>query len=219
MHRTTLSSRLAPLIERGLIARPPTTWQILQGNVEMLPYVVIPDADDGRRYAGAPLGNPIVRTPFLVAYTLGGHFSVGSGLRSGEATLQKHLLAVYHNGQPVYDLQLAQTFPDGLERLRRRFLDVRRAATRIRRFERAFVGAIVPSWDDYCAAMLGHIDRASRFEYDPAPDWCPDKFWSFASFMNHCASTFPADARGERPFALARRLYRLFTSRWRNPPR
>jgi hypothetical protein len=219
VNRTTLLSRLAPLIERGLIERAPTPWQILQGNVEMLPYVVIPDADDRRRYAGATLGNPIVRTPFLVAYTLGGHFSVGSGLSSSEASLQKHLLAVHHNGQPVYDLQLAQTFPDGLTRLRARFLDVRSARSRALRLERTLVGAIVPSWDGYCDAMLGHIDRAARFDYDPAPAWCPDKFWSFASFMNHCASAFPPFLRNENPFALPRRLFRLFTAKWRTPPR
>lgn len=218
MNRTTLLSRLTPLIERGLIERAPTPWQILQGNVEMLPYVIIPDADDRRRYAGATLGNPIVRTPFLVAYTLGGHFSVGSGLSSSAASLQKHLLAVYHNGQPVYDLQLAQTLPDGLERLRARFIAVRDATSRAKRFERAFVGAIVPSWPDYCAAMLGHIDRAARFDYDPAPGWCPEKFWSFAAFMNYCASSFPPSFRGENPFALSRRLIRLFMGKWRAPP-
>lgn len=219
MNRTTLLSRLSPLIERGLIARAPTPWQILQGNVEMLPYVVIPDADDRRRYAGAPLGHPIVRTPFLVTYTFGGHFSVGSGLSSSEASLQKHLLAVYHNGQPVYDLQLAQTFPDGLERMRSRFLAVRDAPSRALRIERALVGAIVPSWHDYCTAMLGHIDRAARFDYDSAPDWCPERFWSFAAFMNHCALSFPPFFRGENPLALTRRLFRLFTGKWRDTPR
>jgi len=201
-----------------MIDRVPTKWQIFQGSVEMLQYVVIPDSDDGRRYAGAPLGHPILRTPFLVGYTLGGHFNVGSGLRASERSLQKHLLAVYHFGQPVYDLQLVQTFPDGLERLRRKFSDVHAARTRLSKFERAFVGSIVPAWDDYCEAILGHIERADRFEYDQAPAWARKEFWSLSDFMNHCADAYPSTMHGERPLALLRRLFRLLTRERPAPP-
>jgi hypothetical protein len=218
VNREALFQRLSPFIERGLIERVPTNWQIFQGSVEMLQYVVIPDMDDGRRYAGAPLGHPVVRTPFLVAYTLGGHFNVGSGLRASERALQKHLLAVHHFGQPVYDLQLAQTHPDGLGRLRRKFEDVRRGATSLHRLERTFVGGIVPSWDAYCEAMLDHIDRAARFDYDAAPAWARKEFWSLSAFMDHCANAYPATVKGERPFKLLRRLFALLTRARPAPP-
>ncbi|HTK05046.1 MAG TPA: hypothetical protein VL500_05655 [Candidatus Eisenbacteria bacterium] len=218
MDAKTLEARLAPFIRQGLIGRVPTRWQIFQGSVEMLQYVVIPDMDDGRRYAGAPLGHPVVRTPFLVAYTLGGHFNVGSGLGARERSIQKHLLAVHHFGQPVYDLQLAQTHPFGLTKLRRKFTDVRDARTRLLRIERTFVGSIIPSWDEYCEAMHGHIDRAARFDYDAAPAWGRKEFWSLCAFMNHCATAYPPDLAGERPLKLLRRLYRLLTRERPAPP-
>lgn len=217
--RPDLSTRLAPFIERGLIHKVPSWWQVTQGSIEMMPYVTTPDPDDRRRYADAPLGHPLVRTPFIIAYTLGGHFNVGSGLCQGQRSIQKHLFAVHHFGQPVYDLQLAQTFPDGLENLRNGFLQLRHAANIGRRMERALVGAIVPRWDVYCETMLGHIDRASRFDYDVSPPaWARKEFWSLAAFMTYCAETFPPTLRGEHPLALLRRLYGLLRHRHRNSP-
>jgi hypothetical protein len=207
--RPDLAARLVPFLDRRLLGGVPTSWQIFQGAVEMFPHVVTPDVDDRRRYAGAPLGHPIVRTPFLVAYTLGGHFQVGSGLGSSARTLEKHLLAVYHFGQPVYDLQLAQTFPDGLERVRRAFLRVRDRASPLRRVERAFVGAVIPRWDEYCAAMLGHVDRAASFDYDAPPSWARPEFWSLTAFLDHCVRAFPPHRAGENAISIARRLFRL----------
>ena len=64
-----LSLRLGVFLERGLVKGVPTTWQLLLGQLEMAPYVVLPDAGDKARYNGARLASPLLRTPLIVSHS------------------------------------------------------------------------------------------------------------------------------------------------------
>lgn len=211
-----LRTRLAIFVERGLIRRVPTNWQVTQGSWEMFLYVVHPKPGDRERYAGASFGRWWLRWPLLVFYTLGAYFRAGCGIRVPENSQRKHLLGVKHPEQPVYDLQLVQTFPNGLANLRRRFLEVREGKKWYRRLERRFLGLIVPRWDEYCEFVLAQIARAEEFDYDPPPAWCRAEHWSLAEFMNYCAESFPATMREENFFPMLRRLTKLFFRRLKN---
>jgi hypothetical protein len=210
-----LHKRLAIFVEHGFIRRVPTNWQATQGSLEMILYVITPKPGDRERYAGASFGRWWLRSPLLVFYTAGAYFRAGCGIRVRENSQRKHLLGVKHPEQPVYDLQLVQTFPNGLANLRQRFLEVREGKKWYRRFERRFLGLIVPNWDEYCEFLLAQIARAEAFDYDPAPAWCRAEHWSFVEFMNYCATVFPASPKEECLFPMVRRLCQLFLRRLR----
>lgn len=211
-----LSQRLAPFIARGIIRRIPTNWQNTQGSLELILYVIAPKRGDRERYAGTPLGRWWIRWLPLIFYTAGAYFRAGSGIRVKERSQRKHLRAVHHPEMPVYDLQLVQTFPNGLANLRRHFIKVRDRETHIHRFERWFLGLIIPNWDRYCERMLGYIARAERFDYEPPPSWwARSEHWSLVEYMNYCAESFPASPNDERFFPMLRRLCQLFLRRIR----
>lgn len=215
--KVNLSQRLAPFIARGMIPLVPTNWQNTQGSLELVLYVIAPKRGDRERYAGTIFGRWWLRWLPLIFYTAGAYFRAGSGIRAKERSQQKHLLAVHHPEMPVYDLQLVQMFPNGLENLRRRFIEVRDRKTLLRRLERAFVGLIIPNWNAYCKRMLGYIAHAERFDYEPPPPWwVRSEHWSLVEFMNYCAAVFPASPKEERFFPMLRRLTKLFFRRLKN---
>ncbi|MCB0221146.1 MAG: hypothetical protein KDH09_15720, partial [Chrysiogenetes bacterium] len=113
-----IEARLAPFVSRGLIARAPTRWQITQGEMEMLPYVLTPDITDEHRYEGAPLGHPVLRQPIIFSQVGRDHLRTGSGLECKLESVMKHLHFTIHAGMPVFDLQVIQTHPRGLETFR-----------------------------------------------------------------------------------------------------
>ena len=113
-----IPARLAPFVEAGLIPVLPTHAQIAQGEVEMLPYVISSDATVEPRYAGAPLGHPVVRQPILLALIGRDHLDTGTGVACELDSVIRHLHFTYHQGMPVWDLQVIQTHPGGLQRLR-----------------------------------------------------------------------------------------------------
>src|SRR4051794_24437412 len=93
--------RLAVFVDAGLIERVPTTWQLLQGQIEMAPYVMLPDAGDRARYAGARLGHPLLRTPIVLREVGANHLRIGHGLHNPAEVLFRHLNFVLHSGMPV----------------------------------------------------------------------------------------------------------------------
>lgn len=198
-----LEEKLSFFLDNGMLDRVPTKWQVLQGEVEMLPYVVLPFDDDDERYKDTSIGkHKLLRTALLAGYTYGGHLRAGTGLAVNERDLQKHLLGVFHLGQPVYDLQLLQTYPRGLENLERRIhilnepLEKLHAdkigSTRSRlRLEKRFLESIVPQ--GYHDQLLVEIERAKELDYDPAHDTRRPEFWSLVGLMDYCATHFPAN--------------------------
>jgi len=216
-----LRIRLAPFIERGLIKGIPTTWQMLLGQLEMAPYVVMPDAGDNARYDGAPLGHPLLRTPLIVSQIGWEHFRVGHGLHSTIETLELHLAYVYHEGMPVFDLQLVQTHPDGLERLRQRLARIDEAADVISAHDQRLSGLVIPDARGYRRKFLepgGWIDRAAAWDYPPlteAAAFLRPEFTTLTSFVDYCLSAFPASPSDESLTKTATRLADLGTRRFR----
>jgi len=214
-----LRVRLRPFLERGLIRGVPTVWQLIQGQIEMAPYVVMPDRGDRLRYAGAPFGHPLLRQPLLLGEIGVDHLRVGHGLAARLESQLKHLAFVSHEGMPTYDLQVLQTHPDGLESLRLLFTEIDAGATSIRRRQRRLADLIIPDAASYRARFTapgGYIDRAARFDY-PAPDadFLRPEFSSLTSFIDYCLERFEADPASQPLWRNAAHLAGLGTRRFR----
>ncbi len=213
--------RLAPFVERGLIREVPTEWQLLCGQVEMAPYVVLPDAGDDDRYGGARFGHPLARTPIVLSQIGWEHFRVGHGLHSTPRTLFLHLAYVFHEGMPTFDLQLVQTVPDGLERFRALLTDIDEGRTEEGRHHQRLSGWVIPNASEYRRWFLepgGFIDRAAAFDY-PADvaEFLRPEFTSLTSFCNYCLDAFKPAPRPWFPTGTAHNaamLGRLFRRRF-----
>lgn len=213
--------RLAPFVERGLITRIPTPWQLFCGQVEMAPYVVMADDGDAARYAGTRLSHPLLRTPLVLSQIGRDQLRIGHGLHSTALGVFRHLSYVLHEGFPTYDMQLVQTHPDGLTRFRAHLEAVEAASTKAGARERRLVDLVVPDASAYRRRFLepgGWLDRAASFDY-PNPQTLPEflrpDFASLTAFANYAAGTFPARARdtplSRVPAQLARLASRRFT--------
>ncbi len=193
-----LERRLRPFLDAGLMTRVPTSFQIRQGELAMLPYVISSDATDETRYRRGALGHPIVRQFLILSMVGRDHLNPGCSLGARFESIATHLLATYHQGMPVFDLQLLHTHPDGLARFRAAVTEhLARATARARRRAR-WIGRILQDPDGYHRLFLGEegfIARASRMDYR-APEAegseLPPEFFSLAGFLEHCARSYPA---------------------------
>ncbi len=196
-HRFPLAARLAPFVEAGLVRRIPTTAQVKQGEMEMLPYVISSDATDEIHYVGTLLGHPVVRQPVIFSLVGLDHLEVGTGLAAKLDSVIRHTHFTYHQGMPVWDLQVIQTHEGGLERLRAETEALLAPKTMLHRARRMLLGLILADPEPYLRLFLGdngYIARAERFDY-PKPNEedaaFPAEFFSLVDFMNYCADTFP----------------------------
>jgi len=225
MHKTPvdldLAQRMRPFLERGLLTRMPTTWQLIQGQLEMAPYVVMPDAGDRSRYQGAPFAHPLLRTPLLFSQIGWEHFRVGHGLHSSMEAVERHLAYVYHEGFPAFDLQIVQTHEGGLERLRAFFDAIERGTSEAHRRHRRLTSLVIPNASAYRKAFIepgGWIDRALAFDYPTAAEtaaFLRPEFTDLVSFFSYCAEAFPASPGGERVDRMLSRIGSLATRRLR----
>ncbi len=212
-----LSRRLEIFREAGLVHTIPTEWQLLLGQLEMAPYVVMPDAGDDARYAGAPLGHPLLRTPIVLSQIGLEHLRVGHGLHSSLVALLLHVAYVFHEGMPSFDLQLVQTHPGGLDALRRFLTDLDASDAPEFRHHRRLIDLVLPNARAYREAFVvegGFIDRAERFDYPSAEEVAPflrPEFTDLCRFVNYCARTFPEAPALGRPLGTLRTLADLST--------
>lgn len=213
----SLQDRLRPFLDAGLLARVPTPAQLRQGAIEMTPYVISTDATDEGGYRPVT-GHPWVRQPLIASQVGIDHFRTGSGLGARLSSLIAHLQLTYHQGMPVFDLQVVQTHPNGLDLLRAAIADIASVAPvdPVNRRRRRIAHLILRDPDGYYARFLGDegwIARAARFDY-PAPDAegsrFPPEFFSLVGFLDHCATAFPAEASRSPA-----RIVRLATRRFR----
>lgn len=187
-----LRVRLAPFLERGLLTAVPNSWQILQGTLEMMPYVVSYDATSEASYRRHILASPAVRQVFLIQQIGLDHLNIGAGLSVSRESICKHLLFTWHEGMPTYDLQLAQTHPDGLSELRRRLRAAMKPKTDEERRLRRQAERLFPDPDAYFMKFLangGWLDRACAFDYPSARTegaHLPEEFYSLVGFLRHC---------------------------------
>src|SRR5688572_30827204 len=114
----SLASRLQVFVDAGLLARIPTRWQLLQGEIEMTPYVVSTDATSEEGYRDHLASHPLVRQLTIFAHVGPDHLRTGSALGAKLESICAHLIVTFHRGMPVFDLQVIQTHDRGLERLR-----------------------------------------------------------------------------------------------------
>ena len=198
-HRYDLAARLAPFVDAGLIDRIPTNAQVRQGELAMLPYVISSDATHEWAYRGTPLGHPVVRQPVLFALIGRDHLETGTGLAARCESVVRHTHFTYHQGMPVWDLQVVQTHPGGLEAFRVETEALLSPRTLAHRARRALLGKILADPDAYLELFLGddgYLARAARFDYpEPAEEDAafPPEFFSLVRFINHCATAYPAE--------------------------
>jgi hypothetical protein len=105
----SLASRLQVFVDAGLLARVPTRWQLLQGEIEMTPYVVSTDATAEEGYRDQLASHPLVRQLRILAHVGRDHLRTGSALGAKLESVCAHLILTYHRGMPVFDLQIIQT--------------------------------------------------------------------------------------------------------------
>jgi hypothetical protein len=105
-----IERRLQTLQAKGYVSRRPTRLQILFGGLDMLRFVIEPASRDYYRQKGISFGfHQLLRLLDDPVSLLD-----PTGFLSDRDTIVGHVMQVVHLN-PVYDLQLIQMFPDGLE--------------------------------------------------------------------------------------------------------
>ncbi len=148
-------ARLAELARKGFIDQQPGRWQIVFGGFDMLRFVIEPASRDYYAQQGISFGfHQLLRV-------LDDPVSMidPTGFLSERDTIIGHVMQVVHLN-PVYDLQLLQMFPDGLDELEAQVAAMV-AGTHPRS---GTIGAIVED-PSYHARLLDYV---RRFRRDPA---------------------------------------------------
>lgn len=206
LDRGEIRRRLALLRERGLVTEQPTSWQIFFGGFDMLRFVIEPAARDYYRQKGISFGfHQLLRV-------LDDPVSMidPTGFLSERDTIIGHVMQVVHLN-PIYDLQMLEMFPDGLDELERQIVAMLdgthpRAGT---------IGAIVED-PGYHARLLEYVRDYRRDPTTPPPvrqeqtlradprfAAAERTFATLPGFVAYC-SKLP-----ESPLALARRMRTL----------
>src|SRR5262245_31572779 len=149
-----INRRLTTLEQKGYVVGRPTRMQILFGGLDMLRFVIQPASRDYYRQKGISFGfHQLLRV-------LDDPVSMidPTGFLSERDTIIGHVMQVVHLN-PVYDLQLIQMFPDGLEDFERQ-VEAMVNGTHPRQ---RTIGAIVED-ADYHRRLLDYV---RRFRADP----------------------------------------------------
>lgn len=194
----TLENRLAVFVNAGLLSRVPTRWQLLQGEIEMTPYVISTDATAEEGYRDHLSSHPLVRQLAIFRHVGLDHLRTGSALGAKLDSVCAHLILTFHRGMPVFDLQVIQTHEDGLEHLRTAIQQTLDRSTPLGKRRRAIANMLLRDPVGYLEQFLGgdgYIARAERFEYPSPTDQgssFPREFWSLVDLAAYCESSFPA---------------------------
>lgn len=171
--------RLNFFVERRLIPRVPSSWQLAVGSLTMMP--VVYGESDGKRARNRRtlLGQIPVRASLQMLYCPQ-QVLVGTGLLATRETVIRHVLSVFHEDSMLtYDLQLLQTHQGGLAELQERARTVARNDTLMARLLAGMVGG-----RGYHARVVELARAAERFEY---PDEPPDsRFGTLVGFARYC---------------------------------
>jgi hypothetical protein len=213
----TIEQRLQVFRDHGLLAQTPTRWQLLQAEIEMTPYVISTDATDETAYRDHVLAHPIMRQAMIFSHVGLDHVRTGSALGARLESLCAHLILTYHQGMPVFDLQVVQTHPEGLTRLAAAIRETLDRSSSLGARRHRLVSRLLRDPRGYLERFLGptgYIARAARFDYataDAAGSAFPPEFWSLVALADYAARTFPRDL----PRRMPRHLARLATRRFR----
>jgi len=195
LDRDEVGRRLALAERRGLVAATPTRWQLVFGGFDMLRFVIEPAARDYYEQQGISFGfHQLLRV-------LDDPVSMidPTGFLSDRDTIVGHVMQVVHLN-PVYDLQLIEMFPDGLEDFERQV----QAMVDGTHPRRQTISAIVED-ADYHARLLDYVKRyrADRnstppvrqeqtLRNDPYFAAAEKQFATLPGFIDYC-NTLPSD--------------------------
>jgi hypothetical protein len=191
------AARLKIFTDAGLLKHIPTPWQLRQGEWEMTPYVMSTDATDEKYYTR--LGHPVLRQAIILREVGLDHLATGSALGVKLESVCAHLQLTFHVGMPVFDLQVVQTHPNGLERLQVMLEDMANGTTALGQRRRRIATRIFLDPDAYIGRFFGAdgwIARAARFDYatpGEADSAFPTEFFSLVGLLEYCATKFPAE--------------------------
>lgn len=144
-----IDRRLRTLEERGYIDHRPTRAQLIFGGLDMVRFVIEPAARDYYSQKGIDFNfHQVLRA-------LDDPVSIidPTGFMSERDTIIGHVMQVVHLN-PVYDLQLLEMFPDGLDSLE----EQTRQMVEGTHPRQGTIGAIVEE-PDYHERLLGYIER------------------------------------------------------------
>lgn len=147
-----IDARLAELERRGYIDRRPTRLQIFFGSLDMLRFVIEPASRDYYRQRGIDFNlHQLLRA-------LDDPVSLidPTGFLSDRDTIMGHVMQVVHLN-PIYDLQLLQMFPDGLDEFERQIQQMVDGS-----HPRARTIAAIVEEPGYHARLLDYVRRYRR---------------------------------------------------------
>jgi hypothetical protein len=157
--RREIDRRLSELERKGYLTGRPAPLQILFGGLDMLRFVIEPASRDYYRQKGISFGfHQLLRILDDPASMLD-----PTGFLSDRDTIVGHVMQVVHLN-PVYDLQLIQMFPDGLEDFERQV----QAMVDGTHPRHATIGAIVED-PDYHRRLLDYVRRFRADQQTPPP--------------------------------------------------
>lgn len=194
-HPREIDARLARLAARGYVPARPSRLQLLFGSLDMLRFVIEPASRDYYRQRGIGFG----LHQWLRFLDDPCSLIDPTGFFSDRDTIMGHVMQVVHLN-PVYDLQLLQMFPDGLEEFERQVAQmVEGTHPRART-----IGAIVEE-PDYHARLLDYVRRyrsdpttlplvreAQTLRADPAFVAAERTFATLPGFLAYC-NALPGD--------------------------
>ncbi len=184
-----LERRFCELERRGHLEQRPTRLQIVFGALDMLRFVIVPFARDYYRERGIDFNfHQLLRfldDPVSIIDP--------TGLMSDKDTIIGHLMQVVHLN-PVYDLQLLEMFPDGVDELERQLESMLRGAHP----RAATIGAIVED-AGYHQRLLDYVRswrrdrrtpelvRESSLRSDPSFSAAERTFATLPGFLKYAA--------------------------------
>jgi hypothetical protein len=206
LDRGEIDRRLAELERKGYIDRRPRPAQLFFGGLDMVRFVIEPAARDYYRQRGISFGFHqllrILDDPLSVIDP--------TGFLSPRDTIVGHVMQVVHLN-PVYDLQLIQMFPDGLEDFERQV----QAMVDGTHPRHRTINAVVED-PDYHRRLLDYVRRfrldphthalvrqEQTLREDPSFRAAERQFATLPGFIEYC-NRLPASARELLP-----RLWRV----------
>ena len=177
-----IAARMGFFARRGYLDALPSPWQVKVGWLAMLPFILSESDRERARSRRTWLGQIPIRVPLQVLYCPRQLFA-DTGLTQTPGQLAGHLLSVYHEDAYLgYDLQVLQSHPGGLARLRREARRVIAGQTPWAPVLRRLVG-----WPAYHQRLIALAEAAEDFVYPDALDLDP-RFASLVGFAKFCCA-------------------------------
>lgn len=195
--------RVQPFVDARILKtdQVPTRHQVRMAAFRMVPDVISPYDDEPLRYGGTELGPYPVKRFLHILREIGiGQADSTAGFAICLNAVAKHTLLTLHPGvNPVYDLQLMQTHPGGLdyfEELTKRVYG--REDDEAKRIS-SLAERIIPNPMIYHRRMFDFIAQAREFEYPTdqlRSDDVKREYFNLLSFLRHAKVSYPEEPEG-----------------------